>query len=129
MNIIIQYYYSNNKQKRIHYSAITKYLITITNLLSLPPKTQKNEREEEEEKERERERERGIIRIERIEDIDFQWVFLAEKLWEVSHWTKVFHKMAQFSDETLVENEVEGFKVSIYIQNNHNNNNNNNRNN
>ena len=77
---------------------ITRYLVIVTELLGLKmgavePVKQK------------------FGRIVRVEEIDFEWVTTAERVWKSSQWVKVLHKMAQESNATLIVSEIEGFKV------------------
>ena len=55
----------------------------------------------------------GIEKVERVEDIDLNWVVKAEVVWKSSQWVKVLFKTAQELKETLVESEVEAFKVFV----------------
>ena len=50
-------------------------------------------------------------RLDRVEDISFEWIFQAEKIWKVNTWAIVFYKMSQITGETLLRDEVEALKV------------------
>ena len=93
----------------MHFSSVTKYLVSITDLLSIK---------------RGRHSKRFGSELishhifceevnERIEDIDSEWITKAEGVWELSQWVKVFHKMAQESGMTLIASEIEGLQVSL----------------
>ena len=57
----------------------------------------------------------NIEKIEKIEEIEKKWVAKAEVVWKKSRWVEVLYKMVQESKETLVENEVEAWKVCLYL--------------
>ena len=80
---------------------VTKYLITITDLLDIERGSPL------------RPGASGVDKFERVEDIDLKWVVKAEVVWKSSQWVKVLFKTAQELKETLVESEVEAFKVCV----------------
>ena len=54
-------------------------------------------------------------RGERIEEIDFDWVKKAEKVWKSSQWAKVFHKMGRETNETLTGSEIALLEVLLFF--------------
>ena len=52
-----------------------------------------------------------IKNIEKLDEVDFEWVSRAELVWKSSKWVKVMHTIVQESVVTLVGREMEGFTV------------------
>ena len=77
---------------------VTRFLVAITELLSLEGKCLGDRLER-------------IGKIERVEDIDIEWIAKAETVWRSSQWAKIFHKIAQESNATIISSEVEALKV------------------
>ena len=78
---------------------MTKYLITITDLLDI-------ERGEPS---------AGVEKVERVEEIESNWVVKAEFIWKSSQWVTVLFKTGQGLKETLIESEIEELTVCLVL--------------
>ena len=87
-------------------SLITRYLVAITELLGLEMRGMGWMAEVVFEK---------ADKIGRIEDIQYDWVNMAEQVWRSSQWVKILNEMAQESNVTLVGSEVEALRVFFFF--------------
>ena len=100
--------------------SVTRYLVAITELLFIQLERGlefrlKGTNETGNRMDEVKERLGKIKRIEKVDDIDFEWVSRADIVWKSSQWARVLHTMVQESVSTLISGEIEGLSVFFFF--------------